>query len=588
MAVDALPIFAYYNRQRFTQFGSGDCANWYGVSAPDTKRGQALYPAMGRQHITSFGQNKLIFNSEPSRLFKSTNYAYVIDGTTVIQVDKYYNEKILGDIPLGSVVWSAALAVNNLVYVMFTTGQRVYVITEDGSTVTMAQVTDPNMPDNPTYIASFGNRFAVSSAGTPNFALTQINLGGVFNPADAFTPATGPLVARASGVIGQMGVLHNQLYIFCTYSTDVWSNTPNQLTVGGVTFEFPWKNNTSYNWDFGIADPESLSIEFDMITLLAQNAGGLVSFMTSSGQRPVDISTQAINVLLQNSRGEPMEMSPFVTGPVYGFTYQYENTIFYRAAAGQYLGYQQLDIETKANAIEYNFSTKTWARVVELNGERNRIQQHTFINGVHLVTVQDDSALYQMAGNIYHNELRTPGTLPQDVNAFTKYPMRYILETQQISLPDYAEFVTNYVQIDFVFGNKTFYNSMANFDSTIFIVHEDSTPTCPIFLVAEYETNNEPVFLVMERGGNPSFSDNHYNALFKPHVELYYSDDGGETHQSADVREFSPLGAYQWMMRWNECGTSRNRTYRVICISSAPIVLLGAVHDTERVSGGAN
>lgn len=589
MPIEALPIFGYYNRQRFTQFGSGDCANWYGVAAEDTKKGQALYPAMGRQHVTSFGQNKLIFNQEPKRIFKSINFFYVVDGTTVIQVDKFYNEVILGSIPLGSTVWSAFLPVGDIVYVMITTGSKIYVITEHPTNpVTMQEVTDPNAPTNPAYIAAFGNRFIVSTFGTPDFRLTPINLGGVFNPATAFTNPTGVLFARATGVIGQMGVLHNQLYIFCTYSTDIWANIPSQITQGGQTFEFPFKNNTSYNWDYGIADPNSLSIEFDMIALLAQNAGGLVSFMVSNGQRPADISTQAVNVLLQNSRGDANQLSSFQTGPVFGFLYQYENTIFYRVTAGPYIGYAQLDIDTSADALEYNFSTKKWSRVIELNGERNKIQQHTYINNTHLVTVLGDNAIYQMAGNIYHNELRTPDTEPQAINAFTKYPMRYILETEQIILPDYSEFVTEYVEIDFVFGNKTFYKNSANFDSTIYIVHEDSTPDCPIFLIAEDEPGGEKVFLVMERGGEPSFSDDHYNALFKPHVELYYSDDGGVTHLSADLREFSPLGEFRWRMRWYELGSSRNRTYQLKCISSAPIVILGAVHNWYRSSGGAN
>lgn len=586
MPVEVLPIFAYYNKQRFTQFGSGDCANWYGIAAENTKRGQALYPAMGRQHVTQIGQNKLIFNEEPKRVFKSINFFYVIDGTTVIKIDRFYNETILGTIPLGSTVWSAFLPVGDVTYVMITTGTNIYLITEnaDGS-ATMVEVTDANAPANPAYIAAFGNRFVVSSLNTPNFTLGKI---GALTAADAFTNPTGVLFARATGIIGQMGVLHNQLYIFCTYSTDIWANIPSQITQGGQTFEFPWKNNSSYNWDYGIADPNSLSIEFDRICLLAQNSGGLVSFMVSHGQRPVDISTQAVNVLLQNSRGDPDELSSFEKGPVFGFLYQYENTIFYRVTAGPYVGYAQLDIDTSADALEYNFATKLWARVIELNGERNKIQQHTYINNTHLVTVLGDSAMYQMAGNIYHNELRTPNTDRQAVNAFTKYPMRYILETEQISLPDYAEFITEYVEIDFVFGNKTFYRSNANFDSTIYIVHEDSTPDCPIFLIAEDEPRGEKVFLVMERGGDPSFSDNHYNALFKPHVELYYSDDGGVTHLSADLREFSPLGNYRWRMRWYELGSSRNRTYQLKCISSAPIVVLGAVHNWRRSSGGAN
>ena len=97
-------------------------------------------------------------------------------------------------------------------------------------------------------------------------------------------------------------------------------------------------------------------------------------------------------------------------------------------------------------------------------------------------------------------------------------------------------------------------------------------------------------YIIAEGSNTPTFDDNHYNALFKPHVELYYSDDGGETYTlgTADNREFSPLGNYRWRMRWYELGISRNRCYRLVCVSSAPIVVLGAVRNTRRVSGGAN
>lgn len=588
MPTEPLPIFAYYNRQRFVQHGCMDSANFYGILAEDTKNTQALYPAMGRQHIsTPFGENKLIYNTEPKRIFKTINFFYVIEGTQVVQVDKFYNEKVIGTIPLGSTVWFAYLPVGTIVYAMITAGNNIYVITEvDRNTVTFTQVTDSNAPVNPTYLAAFGNRFAVSTANSPDFGLSVINLGGsVFNPASCFTVNGAPLVARASGVIGQMCTLHNQLYILCDFTTDIWANIPSQLD-GGVSF--PWKLNTSYNWDNGIADPESLSVDFGRMTWLARNTSGLVTFLTSNGQQPMDISTQAVNVLLQNSNDVVDGLSPFIEGPVHGFLYQYENTIFYRVSGGPYVGYGPLDIQDSAEALEYNFSTKRWGRVIELNGERNRIQQHVFFNNKHLVTVANDTAIYEMAGNIYHNELRTPDTNAQAVNAFTKYPMRYILTTQQIFKPDYSEFITDYIQIDFVFGNKTFYKNNAPFDNTVFIITEDSRDDCPVFVITEDAQAGEPVFVITEDGNTPGFDDNHYNALFKPHIELYLSDDGGETWLSCDVREFSRLGQYRWIMRWDELGTSRNRAYKLLCVSSAPIVILGAVQSTRRASGGAN
>ena len=588
--IEDLPIFCYYDKQRFTQFGAMDCANWYGIKVESGKKQQALYPCMGRRHIRFLNENKLVFNSEPRAIFKSINYTYVVDGTTVYQIDKFYNRKTLSiSVALGTPIWFATLPVGTLVYNMMTDNERIYVITENGSSVSAEIVTDPNAPGGadtggkPLYVASFGNRFVVSKANSPDFYLTQINLSGTANTYFTDPSLGAALNAYASGVIGQFGVLHNQLYIFCDFTTDVWANIITQITVGGVTREFPWKLNTSYNFDFGIQDPYSLAIDFGRMVWLAKNSNGLVSFMMSNGQAPQDISSQAINVLLENST-QPDTLNPFLNSNVLAFLYQYENTIFYRASAGEFVDFGEVDIATQAYTIEYNFETNTWGRTIELNGERNRIQRHVYFNNQHLVTVQNDTAIYEMAGNIYHNELRnTEEQNPQAPNAFLKYPMRYELVTKQIYLPDYSEFMDEYVEIDFVFGNKTFYKSTAPFNNTVFIVSEDSTPESPIYILSE-----DDKFIIAEDSNTPQFDDNHYSSLFKPHIELYYSDDGGETFIYADVREFSPLGAYRWRMRWYELGCSRNRCYRLVCVSSAPIVILGAVRLTKRVSGGAN
>ncbi len=588
--IEQLPIFCYYDRQRFTQFGAMDCANWYGIKVDSGKNQQALYPCMGRQHVRFLNQNRLIFNAQPRAAYKSINYLYVVDGTTVYQFDRFYNRKTLGiTVALGGPIWFATLAVDTTVYNMMTDGEHIFVITENGTNVTAEVVTDPNAPGGsttggkPLYVAAFGDRFVVSVADTPNFYLAQAFMAG--NANTYFTDPTfaAALNGRASGVIGQFAVLHNQLYILCDFTTDVWANIITQFTVGGATREFPWKLNSSYNLDYGIADPNSLSVDFGRMVWLARNSNGLVSFMMNNGQGAKDISSQAINVLLENSTHSDT-LSPFLSNEVDAFLYQYENTIFYRAAAGQFLNFGDLDILDNANCIEYNFETEQWGRAIELNGERNRIQKHVYFNNQHLVTVQDDPAIYAMAGNIYHNELRnTDQPNAQADDAFLKYPMRYELVTKQIYLPDYSEFEDEYVEIDFVFGNKTFYKSTAPFLNTVYVVKDGEPPESPVFVIDE-----DGKFIIQEGTNTPIFDDNHYNALFKPHLELYYSDDGGETFLQADLREFSPLGAYRWRMRWYELACSRNRCYKLVCVSSAPIVILGAVRNTMRVSGGAN
>lgn len=604
MPIEQLPLFSYYNRQRFTQMGCADIAGWYGVAVPDTKNGQALYPTMGRAHIESSGLNVLTFFQEASQFFKTIDYVYAVVGTQIIQFDKFYNIKIMGNVPLGSQVWFAFLPVGNVVYAMFTANSTVqsgiYVVTEfQNGTSTFQQVTDPLAPQNPLFICAFGNMFVVSNANTPDYSISSYNntdpLTGSFNPATAFSYGTPgnyfPLFNRATGIIRQMCVLHATMYIFSDFSADIWANIPTQITNAGVTRTFPFKLNSSYNWDYGIADPFSLDVDFGRMVWLGKNNNGLRSFMMSNGQTPVDISSQAINVLLQNSMYDS-GLSPFQIGPVNGFLYQYENTIFYRASAGDYLNYGVLDVEnniSNAESIEFNFSTGKWGRVIELNGERNRIEKHVFFNNMHLVTVQGDPSIFQMAGNIYRNELTVPATATTSLT-FNKYPLRYELVTEQIFQKDYSEFLTDYIEIDFVFGNRDFYKYNAPFGNTVFIINENAgADGNPIFQINENAgTDGNPIFHITEDGNTPGFDDQFYFSLFKPNISLYYSDDGGVTFTYADLREFSQLGQYMWRMRWYELGASRNRAYKLICVSSAPIVILGGVQNIRRSSGGAN
>lgn len=592
MPIQQLPIFCYYDVQRFTQFGSMDCANWYGVEVESGKRKQALYPAMGRRHVNYLNQNRLVFNTEPRDEFTTINYLYVIEGTQVFQYDSSFNQILIGSIELTGELWFAYLPVGTSVYALLTNGVSIYIINETpGMPTTFQKCTDPNAPTNPQYVAAFGGRFVVSQMNTPINYLTQINLGGS-PPIDAskiFTIPDGgagfPLFFSSSGVVRSYAVLHSQLYILTDFTTDIWANIATQINVAGVIREFPWKINTSYNWDYGIADPLSLSVDFGRMTWLGKNSTGLVSFLTSDGGQPVPISTQAINVLLQKASETDNGISPFLRATTDGFLYQYEDTIFYRVSAGIYDNTQLLDPTTFANSIEYNYNTKTWGRVIELNGSRCRIQKHVYFNNKHLVIVQGDPAIYEMAGNIYYNELINPAqSNPQAPDAFLKYPMRYELVTPQISNEDYSEFIDDYVEIDFVFGDQTFYKSNAPFLDTTFIIGENPAPDgSPLYVITE-----DGKFMVTEDSEIPTFDDNHYYALFKPYLELLYSDDGGVSYRSADVREFSPLGNYRWRMRWYELDVSRNRCYKLVCVSSAPIVILGGVRNTRRASGGAN
>lgn len=595
--VKPFPIIGQYNTQRFKQWSPEDSANWYVVKGVDTKRPYAMYPVLGRRHITYLGFNQLIFGAEPRGIFKTIQFAYVVIGNTIYRVDANFNQLDISQGQLQSLagnIYFAYLVVNNIVFACFVDDQKIYVYQENINQFFV--VTDINAPGNdgngkPGFIAAFGNRIAVSVAGSSQFILSVVNLlntSGVFDPTSCFTNATGQVFAQENGIIRQMGVLNNTLYIFCDFITGVWSNIP--AVFSGTNTTFPWKKNSTYDWNYGIANPQSLDIDFGIMAFLAQNSDGLLQFMVSNGNQPVRISSKAIDTLLQRYTNALGSNNPFTANNSSGFLYQYENSIIYRMSGGVYHGYGLLDQTQQANSIEYNFEVEDWHRVIELNGERNRIQRHIYFNNKHLVTLSGEGTVYEMSGQYYFNEIRNPAQPdPQEIDSYIAEPFRYERITSIISEEDYSEFETEYVEIDFVWGDSNINFSMAPFSNAQFLVAEQLLDGQPQYVVAEnLDQDGQPIFVIGEIGNTPTIFDNYYNDIFKPTIELYFSDDGGRSFQSADVREFSQAGVHIWKMRWYQLGPSRNRVYKLIAVSPVPIVILGGVMNVRRISGGAN
>jgi len=586
------PICGYYDRQRFKQFNPSDIANWYLISNKLGKKQQANYPTMGRRHVNFLGRNRLIFPIEPRGEFKSINFGYVVSGSSIYRIDKFYNQVEISQGLLETIssdIFFTYLVTPTITFAVFVDGQKIYIYQEESQTFSV--VTDPNAPSQPKFVAAFGNRIGVSQNNSSQFSLSEINLGGnSFNAATCFTISSLAVFAQESGIIRQMAVLNNTLYIFTDYTTGIWSNLPSTfLSVGGTSVSFPWRKNTTTGWNFGMADPKSLSVGFGMLAWEGQNSEGLVQVFASKGQTPEPISTKAIDLLFQRNLrlNNVGSLSPFLNGQADGFLYQWENTIFYRLSAGQFHNNGILDIEIDANSIEYNFDTGTWHRCIEKNGERCRIQKHIFFspNNIHLVTVRGDNTVYEMSGQFYDNEItNTTETDPQAADAYIREPFRYERVTPIIALDDYSEFLTEWVEIDFVWGENYNLFSDSPFRNAQFIIDEGvDNAGNPIYVVAENGTD----FLITEDGNTPQINELTYNQIFKPHIELYWSDDGGISFFPADVLEFSQLGFYQWRMRWYQLGTSRNRVYKLICVSPSPIVLLGGIMLTRRTSGGA-
>ena len=586
MAIKDLPIFGQYNKQQFIQFCPEDLANWTLIPNEQSKKKFAFYPMLGRRHINFQNINLFIFDFVPRFIYKSVNFFYVFVGNKVFRYDTNFSNIQLApanyNTNVGPIYFDYLVA-PTYTLAIFTDGNSMWVHNEN--TDNTVQITDNNLPKNTTAFAVFGNRVVATGKNMAQISLSQINLGpllgpGLLNidPATAFTVNGQSLFAYETETIVNFGVLHNTLYVFLQSTTSVWSNNPSQFAlVGGGVAQFPWTKNKTYNFDYGLAGPFTLSIDFGRMVWLGNNQEGLTQIVGSSGEQPKPISTKAIDNLLGRDAIENT-LSPFLAPDASGFLYQYQNTVYYRLSSGQFFNFGILDDERAANSIEFNFDTGTWGRCIEVNGERNRIHQHIYFSNRHLVTLVEDTTIYEMSGQFFTNEVRS-STQPnaQAPDAYIAQPFRYERITTILSEPDYGEFLTDFVQIDFVWGDQTFIHSDAPFENTIYVIDEDGT-----MLVTE-----DGAFIITEDSNFPTINEQTYNAWFKPHLELYYSDDGGISYLTADNREFSQLGTYSWRMRWYELGPSRNRTYKLIAVSPSPIVILGAITDVRRASGGA-
>ena len=184
-----LPIIGPFNVQRFRQFGPEDAANWCLVKGEQTKREYCMYPTLGRAHIQSSGINEMIFSAEPRGLFKSIDYAYIVVGSVIWQIDENYDLVNISGVQLqtdGGNVFFTYLVVNSIVFACFVDTQKIYVYVESGPQAgQFFVVTDLKAPGNstvngvvtkPGYIAAFGNRIVVSVANSSQFFLSQINL----------------------------------------------------------------------------------------------------------------------------------------------------------------------------------------------------------------------------------------------------------------------------------------------------------------------------------------------------------------------------------------------------------------------------
>lgn len=61
-----------------------------------------------------------------------------------------------------------------------------------------------------------------------------------------------------------------------------------------------------------------------------------------------------------------------------------------------------------------------------------------------------------------------------------------------------------------------------------------------------------------------------------PNIVMYVSDDGGKTFGSGRSKDLGKIGEYDLQIKWNRCGRSRNRVFKIATLSAGDVGVYGA------------
>lgn len=296
------------------------------------------------------------------------SFLYVVAGSTVLKVATDGSYSLIGTVTSGTNLVSLA---DNGIELIIVEGTFGWIVTLSSGAI--AKITDPNFPTAPTTVSFLNGRFQVGSPGTRQFFVSQSYAGSVW------TPAIFATKENSSDNLIAVQVLNGVLLLWGPNSLEFWQD------IGASPVPYQRINGSSQTW--GLAAIGSKALFNGSLVFLGQNPEGTVQVMRLSGYKPVPISTNDIESILNKMVQTGVGVSDAVA-----LTYMVDGHPMY-----------QLTLPAGGRSFLYDDLSKAWQEVqtgIELT-QRHYGNLGIAFNSLNYVSDYRNGNVYQLSPDTY-------------------------------------------------------------------------------------------------------------------------------------------------------------------------------------------
>jgi len=239
------------------------------------------------------------------------------------------------------------------------------------------------------YVVSVVDSTTFTISTTPGGAAITFSSTGT---APIFVSNNGQLqlgtITTHPGTIVACNTLHRRLFLFSQNYTEVWENA-------GIGTNLPFRRNNSLLMEVGTPATASVSVGFDSMFFLAQDADGLAGVVGVKGTESVPASNRALDYQL--AQYAALAANGSGVADARGILIKENGIIFYR-----------LNFTTANHTFVFNVSMSDpqnvrWHEEEVLNGDRHPAQTHAYFKGVNYYGDYDKTLFYSVSDQVYTN-----------------------------------------------------------------------------------------------------------------------------------------------------------------------------------------